>query len=77
MYNAELMFDERTGKIRVIMAPEHKGRIRFGGTHEYVHFPWDCVKNRRGYHHCRYDNLIDAAPSISALSENKLKKYII
>jgi YlmC/YmxH family sporulation protein len=44
LYNAELMFDERTGKIRVIMAPEHRGRIRFGGVHDYVHLPWDCVK---------------------------------
>ncbi|HAF60019.1 MAG: YlmC/YmxH family sporulation protein [Bacillota bacterium] len=44
LYNAELMFDERTGKIRVIMVPEHTGRIRFGSVNNYIHFPWDCVK---------------------------------
>ncbi len=44
LYNAELMFEERTGKIRVIMAPEHKSRISFSGARDYVHLPWDCIK---------------------------------
>ncbi len=44
LYNAELMFEESTGKIRVIMAPEHKGRISFTGNRNYVHLPWDCIK---------------------------------
>ncbi len=44
LYNAELMFEERTGKIRVIMAPEHKGRISFTGARDYVRLPWDSVK---------------------------------
>jgi len=44
LYNAELMFEESTGKIRVIMAPEHKGRISFTGNRNYVHLPWECIK---------------------------------
>ncbi len=44
LYNAELMFDEKTGRIRVIMAPENKGRISFTGARDYINIPWDCVR---------------------------------
>lgn len=44
LYNAELMFDERTGRIRVIMAPENTGRISFSSVRDYMHIPWDCIK---------------------------------
>ncbi len=44
LYNAELMLDERSGRISVLMAPDNKGRISFTGVHNYVHIPWDCIK---------------------------------
>lgn len=44
LYNAEIMFDENTGKIRIIMVPVPKGRISFTGTRDYVHFPWESIK---------------------------------
>ena len=44
LYNAELMFDEKNGKIRVILAPEQRGRISFTGARNYIHLPWDCIK---------------------------------
>lgn len=44
LYNAELMLDEKTGRIGIIMAPDNKGRISFTGVRNYVHIPWDCIK---------------------------------
>lgn len=44
LYNAELIFDENTGRIKAILAPEIKGRISFTGSRDYIHIPWDCIK---------------------------------
>jgi YlmC/YmxH family sporulation protein len=44
LYNAELMFDEKNGRIRIIVVPEPKARISFTGARNYIHLPWDSVK---------------------------------
>ncbi|NLP29740.1 MAG: YlmC/YmxH family sporulation protein [Clostridiales bacterium] len=44
LYDAELIFDERTGKIKVILVPENKPRLSFTGLADYIHIPWNSIK---------------------------------
>lgn len=41
---AELLFEEKTAKIRTIMVPEYKGRLFFGGKADFVQIPWMDIK---------------------------------
>jgi YlmC/YmxH family sporulation protein len=44
LYNAELLFEERTGKIRAILVPEQRARMSFSGVRDFVQMPWDCIR---------------------------------
>ncbi|NLY71927.1 MAG: YlmC/YmxH family sporulation protein [Clostridiales bacterium] len=44
LYDAELIFDQRTGKIKVILVPENRSRLSFTGVVDYVQIPWNSIK---------------------------------
>lgn len=44
LFNAELLFEEKTGKIKAILVPEYRSRFSFSNVHDYIQFPWDCIK---------------------------------
>jgi len=44
LYNAELIFEEKTAKIKAILVPEYKSRISFSSVRDYIQFPWDCIQ---------------------------------
>lgn len=42
--NAELLFDERTGKIKAILVPDFHSRIGFFGNKDYLQLPWNSIR---------------------------------
>ncbi|MDD2216275.1 MAG: YlmC/YmxH family sporulation protein [Eubacteriales bacterium] len=44
LIDAELLFEERTAKIRAILVPEYKGRLFFSGNINFIQMPWDSIK---------------------------------
>ena len=41
---ADLLFDEKTGKIKALLVPEYENRGFFGGGKEYIQLPWSSIK---------------------------------
>ncbi len=41
--DAELLFDERSGRIKAILAPEVRGRFGFG-SREFIQLPWNSIR---------------------------------
>ncbi len=41
---AELLFEERTAKIKAILVPEHRSRLFFGGISNMIQIPWPNIK---------------------------------
>lgn len=44
LVNTELLFEEKTAKIRAILVPEYRGRMFFSGVRDYIQMPWDCIR---------------------------------
>lgn len=44
LYEAELLFDEKKGRIRAILIPEYKGRFRMKESHEHNQISWDSIR---------------------------------
>ncbi|MGI6728023.1 MAG: YlmC/YmxH family sporulation protein [Anaerovoracaceae bacterium] len=44
LYYAELVFDEKSSKIRAILIPEYKGRSFFSNSHDLIQLPWDSIR---------------------------------
>ena len=42
--DAELLFDERQGKIKAILVPDYRGRIGFMGGKEFLQLPWNTIR---------------------------------
>jgi YlmC/YmxH family sporulation protein len=41
--DADLIFDERVGKIKAILVQDYKGRVGFMGTKDFLQIPWNCI----------------------------------
>lgn len=42
--NAELLFDERIGKIKAILVQDYRGRVGFMGSKDFLQIPWNCIR---------------------------------
>lgn len=42
--NAELIFEERQGKIKAILVPDYQGRVGLFGGKEYIQLPWNAIR---------------------------------
>lgn len=42
--DAELLFEERSGKIKAILAPEVRSKFHFGGGREFIQLPWNTIR---------------------------------
>lgn len=41
--NAELLFDEKDGKIKAILVPDFQGKIGFFSNKDYLQLPWSSI----------------------------------
>jgi YlmC/YmxH family sporulation protein len=41
---AELVFEEKTAKIKAILVPEHRSRLFFGSISNMIQIPWPSIK---------------------------------
>lgn len=41
--NAELLFDEKDGRIKAILVPDFQGRIGFLSNKDYLQLPWSSI----------------------------------
>lgn len=44
LYDLELIFDEKKGKIRAILIPEYKSRFRFRDVDEHIQILWESIR---------------------------------
>lgn len=42
-WDAEMLFDENTGKIKSLLVPALQGKGRFSTFHEQMQLPWDSI----------------------------------
>lgn len=42
--NAELLFEERQGKIRAILVPDYQARVGLFGGKDYIQLPWNAIR---------------------------------
>lgn len=42
-WDAEMLFDETTGKIRAMLVPDLQGKSRFSAGREMMQMPWDSI----------------------------------
>ena len=42
--DAELLFDEKQGKIKAILVPDYRGRIGFMGGKDFIQLPWSSIR---------------------------------
>lgn len=41
--NAELLFDQKDGKIKAILVPDFQGRLSFMSNKDYLQLPWSSI----------------------------------
>lgn len=44
LLDAELLFDEKNGRIRAVLIPEYKSRFRFRDVQETIQIPWESIR---------------------------------
>ncbi len=42
-WDAEMLFDERDGKIKALIVPNLQGKSRFSPMHDTMQLPWDSI----------------------------------
>ncbi|MBR0596360.1 YlmC/YmxH family sporulation protein [Sinanaerobacter chloroacetimidivorans] len=42
--NAELLFEERNGKIKAILVPDYHGKMSFLGGKDFIQLPWSAIR---------------------------------
>jgi len=42
--NAELLFDEKTGKIKAILVPDFHSKMGFLGSKDFLQLPWNSIR---------------------------------
>ncbi len=42
-WEAEMLFDENSGKIKSLLVPNFQGRSRFSQNHELMQLPWESI----------------------------------
>lgn len=42
--DAELLFDEKQGKIKAILVPDDRTRFHFMGSKDYLQLPWSAIR---------------------------------
>lgn len=42
-WDAEILFDQRTGKIKSLLVPDFQGKSRFSAPHDTFQLPWESI----------------------------------
>ena len=42
-WDAEMLFDETSGKIKSMLVPNFQGKSRFSAGHEMMQLPWESI----------------------------------
>ncbi|MGC2872666.1 YlmC/YmxH family sporulation protein [Ihubacter sp. rT4E-8] len=42
-WDAEMLFDERTGKIHALLVPDFQTKSRFAPSHDSLQLPWESI----------------------------------
>lgn len=42
-WDAEILFDQHTGRIKALLVPDFQGKGRFGSFHETFQLPWESI----------------------------------